>query len=322
MIPSELNSKNALLDHGSQWLGTKGKPVAACVAIAIIIAVSASASRQSSLRPEGSGERTVVMSRGQWKVPIESVKCLSRSSTRKTMILGSDYSDYPDVLAEFGKSFGGLPIRVDDPSCQYVTLTAISTHDRTVQLRGQPALILTSVGICEWGGTPQTIDPNRCSQKNVWFFRGDVEPLELVATTFKAFVEPQDRKWKVFHDTTNEMRESCTSTNMQSIFFPPDNAPDDEPIVQTTIVDLIRPEDWSGAKIGSTPPQSSLYAVAHVDKVLKGAIWKDATALFVNASVGRCVHPLKVGDAGILVGSANDVSGGTVRFFPRLNMGL
>jgi len=239
------------------------------------------------------------------------------------MILGSDYSDHPDVLAEFGKSFGGLPIRVDDPSCQYVALTAISTHDRAVQLRGQPALILTSVGICEWA-TPQTIDPNRCSQKNVWFFQGDVEPLELVATAFKAFVEPQDRKWQVFRpDTTSEVSGPCTSANMRPIFFLPSNVPADEAlIVQTTIIDLIRPEDWSGAKISTTQLQSSLYAVAHVDKVLKGAIWNDVTSLFVNASVGRCVDPLKVGDAGILVGSANDVSGGTVRFFPRLNTGF
>jgi hypothetical protein len=179
------------------------------------------------------------------------------------------------------------------------------------------------VGLCEWAA-PQIIDPNRCSQKNVWFFQGDVEPLELVATAFKAFVEPQDRHWAVFRaDTTNEAREPCTSANMRSIFFTHGHVPDDEAlIVQTTIVDLIRPEDWSGAKVSTKQPQSSLYAVAHVEKVLKGAVWNDATALFVNASVGRCVQPLKVGDAGILVGSANEVSGGIARFFPRLNMGF
>jgi hypothetical protein len=323
MISSKQGSNDDFLDRSWRWLGTMNITLARrmTVAIIIIIAVIVVLHGRSPMRPDSSNGRTVIMSRGQWKIPLETVQCLSRSSTKKTMILGSDYSDDPEIVTLFGESFGALPIRVDDPSCTYVYFTAPPARlNRSVKLQEQPAIILASVGVCEWA-TPPEVNPNQCSQKNVWYFQEKIEPAELVTIAFRAFVEPQDSHWKAFHfNGANEEHEPCTSANTKSIFFPPESVPADEPlVVKTTIVDLIRPEDWSRAGVSPSQPKTSRYAVAHVDKVLNGAIWPDTTALFINASVGRCVHPLKVGDTGILVGSANDVSDGIVRFFPRLN---
>jgi hypothetical protein len=307
---------NMSSDSGARW------PVVGWMAIAIAILIAAALVHNSS-QSKAPNQRFVAMSRGQWKIPLETVQCLNRANQGKAfMIFGKNYYDDPAVTALFSKSFGGVPMSADDPNCKYVGFTAVSTFARAVRLHGQPALILASPYLCE-GEAAQTIDSNRCSQKNVYFFQEKIEPLELLTIAFKAFIEPQDREWKVFRpDAADDKHEPCTPANTKSIFFQVESVPLDEPLmVKTTIVDLIRPEDWSRAKIDTSPLDNSLYAVGHVDKVLKGAVGRDTTVLFVDASVGRCVRPLKIGDTGILVGSANDVLGGIVRFFPRLNAG-
>jgi hypothetical protein len=323
MISSKQGSNEGFLDRSWRWLSTINNMVAnrIIVAMIIIIAIIVVSHGKSPTRTDSSNGRAVIMSRGQWNIPLETVQCLSRSSTKKTMILGRNYSDDAEIIALFSKPFGALPIRVDDPSCTYVYFTAPPPRlNRSVTFQGQPAIILASVGVCEWA-TPPEVNPNQCSQKNIWYFQEKIEPAELVTIAFRAFVEPQDSYWKAFYlNGADEEHEPCTSANTKSIFFPPESVPADEPlVVKTTIVDLIRPEDWSRARVSPLQPKTSRYAVAHVDKVIKGAIWPDTTALFINATVGRCVHPLKVGDTGILIGSANDVSDGIVRFFPRLS---
>ena len=122
----------------------------------------------------------------------------------------------PKSSALIGKSFNGLPVKIDNPGCKYVYINAIATNDRSVQLRGQPALILAAVGVCEWE-TPTTINPNQCSQKNVWFFQKNIPPFELISTAFKAFVEPQDRYWVEFRPGT--AHESRAHPQTRSPFF-------------------------------------------------------------------------------------------------------
>jgi hypothetical protein len=317
MISLGNRSRDSRRSSRSIWLTAIANPAARSLIFIVLLAFNMPALGQDRLRSEAPKQRVVVMSRGQWKVPLETVHCLSLASTKKIKILDKDYSGAPEVKALIGRSFNDLSVHLDDPQCKYVYVIAVPTHDRAVRLRGQPAVILASVGVCEWE-SPSTINPNRCSQKNVWFFQKNIPPLELIATAFMAFTEPQDRHWAMFQP--GSVPQPCTAANTKSVFFKADKAPADEPLViAATIVDLIRPEDWSRAKAAATPIANSLYAVTRVDKILKGTVSYSATTIYLNASVGRCVQPVKVGDSGILVGSANEIGGGIVRFFPRLN---
>jgi hypothetical protein len=240
------------------------------------------------------------------------------------MILGKDYSDDPEIASLLGDAFGVGPARVDDPSCAYIGFLGISHYTGAVRLSGRPAVMLSSIAVCEWG-IPLAPNADLCSQKDIYFFQ-TVEPLELLKVSLAAFVEPQDRGWRVFNAAT--AYEPCRDMNRKSIFFGPKNIPSNETpinespvIIKVRIVDLIQPENWSRPEIANVHPESSYYGIAHVDEILKGGLAWHAISVLVDALVGRCVQPLRIGDAGILVGSANDVSGGRMRFLPLLNNG-
>jgi len=115
------------------------------------------------------------MFKAQWKIPLETIHCVSRSSTRKTMILGKDYSDDPEIATLFGDAFGVGPARVDDASCTYIFFTGIWHRTRAVRLYGRPTVMLGSIGVCEWAA-------DLCSQKEVDFFQ-ELKPLELLKSS-------------------------------------------------------------------------------------------------------------------------------------------
>jgi hypothetical protein len=156
---------------------------------------------RNAASPEAVRDRTVFVSKGQWKVPLDTVRCLSANRTegtwKKIVILGQDYADKPEIADIISKGFGGAPVKYDDPSCHYVFFVAESGR-LPVRYKGQYTQILASVGVCEWSA-PKRVDPNRCSQKNIWFFRADIAPLDILTIGVSAFVEPQDQDWKAFN---------------------------------------------------------------------------------------------------------------------------
>src|ERR1041385_266426 len=129
-------------------------------------------------QPMSDQQNSMVMLKGAWKIPLETIHCVSRSSKRKTMILDKDYSGDPRVATLFGDAFGVGPARVDDASCMFVDFNAIGHSDQAVRLYGRAAVVLGSVGVCEWRAPPDP-DGNSCSDKKIYFFR-ESEALELL----------------------------------------------------------------------------------------------------------------------------------------------
>jgi hypothetical protein len=143
-----------------------------------------------------SGDRTiaVVASQIRWGIDIQRIKCLSLNRRIANRILGTDYSDDPNVLNVLKRYFPNKNVSLDDPRCPYVLTFNIFRHKiHAVRYLAQNARVLASFDVSKRSDIAKGMPTKTRSDKNVYLFRDDLAPLEVFEIGLKVFLAPQER---------------------------------------------------------------------------------------------------------------------------------
>jgi len=139
-----------------------------------------------------------VASKNQSAIDLYGVSCLSVDS-QKVVFDRKDYSD-PKLLEAI---VGTLPIKnvlfnVDYGTCPLgFFVTVVPGQVSAVRYQGLVAEYLVSIGVCERTSNGR-MNPNRCTDKNIYVFNPRVEPHELFALALVGLAKPQTDEWEVF----------------------------------------------------------------------------------------------------------------------------
>jgi hypothetical protein len=143
-------------------------------------------------------ELWAVASKNQSAIDLDGVSCLSVAS-HDVVFDRKDYSD-PRLLEAI---VGQLQIKIVLFDVDYATcpwgffVTVVPGQVSAVKYQDLFAQYLVSIGVCERSPNGR-MNPNRCTDKNVYVFNPHVEPHELFTLALIGLVKSQMDEWEIF----------------------------------------------------------------------------------------------------------------------------